>query len=221
MEDILEFLTDLEANNSREWFELNRKRYEKTRKDFLEFTGKMILEIRKFDKDLPLLNPKDCLFRIFRDVRFSLDKSPYKTNYGSYIAKGGFKGGFAGYYFHLSPAEYFQSGGVYMPSPEHLQAIRKEIYYRPQEYLAIIKDRKFQKIYTDPYFDSLKTAPKGFPKDWEFIDLLKPRNYAFGHPIDQKEVSNPELLDQIIENYKLIYPLNQFLNSAIEDSQIT
>jgi uncharacterized protein (TIGR02453 family) len=149
MEEILIFLKDLEANNSREWFEENRKRYEQTRKEFIEFTGKMINEIRRFDAELPLLNPKDCIFRIFRDVRFSTDKSPYKTNYGSYIARGGFKAGFAGYYFHVSPSECFQSGGVYMPSPEHLQAIRQEIYYHPEEYLSIVNDHKFQKIYPD------------------------------------------------------------------------
>lgn len=218
MKEILAFLTDLEANNSREWFEENRKRYEETRKEFLDFTGKMILEIRKFDEEMPLLNPKDCIFRIFRDVRFSLDKSPYKTNYGSYMSRGGFKAGFAGYYFHISPTECFQSGGVYMPSPEHLQAIRQEIYYRPKDYLSIVNDKKFKLIYTDPYFDSLKTAPKGFPKDWEHIDLLKPRNYAFGHPIDPKELTTPDLLNNIIERYRIIYPLNHFLNSAIEDS---
>lgn len=218
MEEILEFLRDLEVNNSREWFEENRKRYEKTRKDFMDFTGKMINEIRKFDAELPSLNPRDCLFRIFRDVRFSLDKSPYKTNYGSYIARGGFKAGFAGYYFHISPSECFQSGGVYMPSPEHLQAIRQEIYYHPEEYLMIVNNNKFKKTYPDSYFDSLKTAPKGYPKDWEHIDLLKPRNYAFGHPIDPAELSSPDLLTNVAERFKIIYPLNQFLNSAIEDS---
>ncbi len=217
MEEILKFLTDLEANNSRDWFEENRKRYENTRKEFLEFTGKMINEIRKFDEELPPLNPKDCLFRIFRDVRFSPDKSPYKTNYGSYMSRGGFKAGFAGYYFHISPSECFQSGGIYMPSPEHLQAIRQEIYYHPEEYLLLINEKKFQTFYPDAYFDSLKTAPKGYPKDWEHIDLLKPRNYAFGHPIDPKELASPDLLTNIIERFRIIYPLNRFLNSAIGD----
>jgi len=218
MEEVLEFLTDLEANNSRQWFEENRKRYEKTKKEFLDFTGKLINEIRKFDEELPPLNPKDCLFRIFRDIRFSLDKSPYKTNYGSYMSRGGFKAGFAGYYFHVSPSECFQSGGVYMPSSEHLQAIRQEIFYHPEEYLMIVKDKKFQKAYPDAYFDSLKTAPKGYPRDWEYIDLLKPRNYAFGHPIDKDELTSPELLAKVVERFRIVHPLNRFLNSAIEDS---
>jgi uncharacterized protein (TIGR02453 family) len=218
MEEILEFLKELEINNNKDWFEANRKRYEKTRKEFIAFTEKLILEIRKFDDDLPLLNPKECIFRIFRDVRFSLDKSPYKTNYGTYLAKGGFRAGFAGYYFHISPSECFQSGGVYMPTPEHLQAVRQEIYYHPEEYLTIINNKAFKKIYTDAYFDSLKNPPKGFPKDWEYIDLLKPRNFAFGHQIDPKEITSPDLLDNLVERYKVIYPLNHFINSAIEES---
>jgi len=217
MKEILEFLKDLEANNSRDWFEQNRHRYEQTRAQFITFTGMMINEIRKFDDELPLLNPKDCVFRIFRDVRFSNDKSPYKTNYGSYMARGGFKAGFAGYYFHISPGECFQSGGVYMPSPEHLHAIREEIYYRPEDYLRIVKDDNFSRMYTDEYFNSLKTAPKGYPKDWEYIELLKPRNYAFGHHIRQEELASPDLLAHLIERFKIISPLNRYLNRAIAE----
>jgi uncharacterized protein (TIGR02453 family) len=217
MKEILEFLKDLEVNNNRDWFEKNRQRYEQTRKQFMTFTGMMISEIRKFDDELPLLNPKDCMFRIFRDVRFSNDKSPYKTNYGSYMARGGFKAGFAGYYFHISPEECFQSGGIYMPPPEHLHAIRQEIYYRPEDYLKIVNDEQFKRIYTDGYFDSLKTAPKGYPKDWEYIDLLKPRNYAFSHQIRPEELSSPDLFADTIERFKIISPLNRYLNRAIAD----
>lgn len=217
MKEILDFLKDLEVNNSREWFDQNRHRYEQTKAQFLTFTGLMISEIRKFDDELPLLNPKDCVFRIFRDVRFSNDKSPYKTNYGSYMARGGFKAGFAGYYFHISPEECFQSGGIYMPPPEHLHAIRQEIYYHSEDYLALIKDEKFSRIFTDEYFDSLKTAPKGYPKDWEHIDLLKPRNYAFGHKIKPEELGSPDLLANTIERFRIISPLNRYLNRAIAE----
>ncbi len=217
MKEILDFLKDLEANNTRDWFQQNRTRYEHSRAQFMTFTGMLINEIRKFDDELPLLNPKDCMFRIYRDIRFSNDKSPYKTNFGTSLARGGFKAGFAGYYFHISPEECFQSGGIYMPPPEHLHAIRQEIYYRPEEYLKIVNDKKFKTIYPDGYFDSLKTPPKGYPKDWEYIDLLKPRNYAFGHPIDPAELSSPDLLAHTIENFKVIAPLNRYLNRAIAE----
>ena len=170
MNEILQFLKDLDANNQRDWFEANRSRYEKTRNDFLTITAWLIDEIRKFDDEIPLLQPKDCMFRIFRDVRFSNDKRPFKTNFGSYIARGGRKSGYAGYYIHLQPGEYFLSGGVYMPSPEHLSAIRQEIYYHPDVYLGIIDKEPFRSNFNQHYFDPLKTAPKGFPKDWEHIE---------------------------------------------------
>ena len=103
MKEILGFLKDLEANNTREWFDQNRERYDLTRKKFLAVAEILIHEIRQFDEEIPVLNPKDCIFRIFRDVRFSNDKRPYKANYGSYIAKGGRKSGYAGYYIHVQP----------------------------------------------------------------------------------------------------------------------
>ena len=163
MNEILQFLKDLDLNNQRDWFEANRGRYEKTRKDFLELTATFIDEIRKFDEEVPLLQPKDCMFRIFRDVRFSNDKRPFKTNYGSYIARGGRKSGFAGYYLHVQPGEYFVSGGVYMPSPENLASIRQEIYYHTMEYLGLIVTKSYETTIDQHYFDPLKTAPKGFP----------------------------------------------------------
>src|SRR5665648_887445 len=114
MKQILDFLKDLEANNSREWFDLNRDRYDSTRKQFLVVAEQLIHDIRLFDDEIPLLNPKDCVFRIFRDVRFSKDKLPFKSNYGCFIARGGKKSGFAGYYLHIQPGECFLSGGIYL-----------------------------------------------------------------------------------------------------------
>jgi len=176
MKEILDFLKDIEANNTREWFDLNRDRYDVTRKKFLAVTELLIHEIRQFDPEIPALNPKDCVFRIFRDVRFSNDKRPYKSNYGCFIARGGRKSGFAGYYLHMQPGECFLSGGIYMPPPEFLYAIRQEIYYHPQNYIELIENKEFKSTYTLEYFDKLKTAPKGYPKDWEHLDLIKNRN---------------------------------------------
>lgn len=218
MTEILEFLKELDLNNNREWFDANRSRYEKTRAVFLDFTSKMISEIRKFDDEIPALNPKDCMFRIFRDVRFSNDKRPYKTNYGSYMARGGRKAGFAGYYFHIQPGELFLSGGVYMPPPEHLQAIRQEIYYHPEKYLELIENEEFKSTFTDGYLDKLKVAPKGYPKDWPHIDLLKNRSYAYGKNLTEKELASPTLLNDTIQSFKIIYPLNRFLNRAIDEN---
>jgi uncharacterized protein (TIGR02453 family) len=218
MNEILQFLKELDANNQRDWFDANRSRYEKTRTDFLAFTAFLIDEIRKFDTEVPLLQPKDCMFRIFRDVRFSNDKSPFKSNYGSYIARGGRKSGYAGYYIHLQPGEYFASGGVYMPPPEHLQAIRQEIYYHPEGYINLTTKEPFVSTYTQHYFDSLKTAPKGYPKDWGHLDLIKNRSYGFGHHFNESELTEPDFPQKCVELFKIIQPLNAYFNRAIDEN---
>ena len=218
MKEILDFLKDLEANNSREWFDQNRDRYDATRKQFLVIADKLIHDIRQFDDEVPVLNPKDCVFRIFRDVRFSKDKLPYKSNYGCFIARGGKKSGFAGYYLHIQPGECFLSGGIYMPPPEYLQAIRQEIYYHPKNYIDLIENKEFKTTYTLAYSDKLKTAPKGYPKDWEYLDLIKNRNYAFGHRVEERELFATDFMEKAIELYKIILPLNRYLNKAVDEN---
>jgi uncharacterized protein (TIGR02453 family) len=218
MKEILSFLKDIEANNMREWFDQNREQYDVTRKKFLAVANLLIHEIRQFDDEIPPLNAKDCIFRIFRDVRFSNDKRPFKTNYGCFIARGGRKSGFAGYYLHLQPNECFLSGGIYMPPPEQLQAIRQEIFYNPQNYIDLINNKVFKSTYTTEYADKLKTAPKGYPKDWEHLDLIRNRNYAFGHKVEESELFAPDFINKAIEQFKIIYPLNRYLNKAIDEN---
>ena len=136
-------------------------------------------------------------FRIFRDVRFSKDKRPYKTNFGAFIAKGGRKSMNPGYYFHIEPSGSFVGGGVYMPPAEPLQAIRNYISENGAEFLEIINDNKFKKVYPEMYDDKLKTAPKGFPKDHEFIDLLRYKSFVFSKELDNSEISSDKLVEKI------------------------
>lgn len=218
MVEILQFLGELEVNNQRDWFDANRERYDKTRKDFLDLTTWLIDEIRKFDPEVPRLQAKDCMFRIFRDVRFSSDKRPFKTNYGSYITRGGRKAGFAGYYLHLQPGECFIAGGNYMPSPEHLQSIRQEIYYHADEYLALLTSEPFKSTFDVHYSDALKTAPKGYPKDWEHIGLIRNRSYGFGHNLKEEEVLSQDFPQECIKYFKIIFPVNRFFNRAIDEN---
>lgn len=218
MQEILSFLSDLEKNNNREWFEENRERYQETRSMFLSFTELLINEISVFDSEIPILNPKDCMFRIFRDVRFSKDKRPYKTNYGSFISRGGRKGGYAGYYFHVQPGESFIGGGVYMPPPEYLRAIRKEIYHNPEEYIEIKESEEFRSTFPDEFADKLKTVPKGFPKEWEYIDLIKNRSYAFGQNLPDKYLFSKDMFSNTMESFRVLYKMNRFLNRAIDNN---
>lgn len=215
MEKVLEYLTDLSANNNREWYHANKKRYEESREKILFLTDVIINEIRKFDHEIPALSPKDCVFRIFRDVRFSKDKRPYKTNFGAFIAKGGRKSMNAGYYFHLDPEESFVGGGVYMPPSEPLRAIRNYIADHGAEFLEIINDKNFKKTYPEMYEDKLKTAPKGFPKDHEYIDLLRYKSFVFSSKLDKSDITSDKLIGKIVDSFKQLHPVNLFLNDAL------
>jgi uncharacterized protein (TIGR02453 family) len=216
--DILNFLKALKGNNNREWFAENKAWYEKSKQDFSEFVELLILEIRKIDNEIGALEAKDCQFRIFRDVRFSKDKSPYKTNFGAYISRGGKKLNFAGYYFHMEPGEYFMSGGVYMPQGPVLKAIRQEIFHRIDEFKDLINAPAFKKNFKGlSEIEKLKTPPKDFPKDFPDIDLLKHKHYIMSKSLNEKELLNPNLIKDARETYKAMVPFNHFLNNVIED----
>jgi uncharacterized protein (TIGR02453 family) len=216
--DILNFLKALKENNNREWFEENRAWYEKSKQDFSEFVELLIHEVRNIDPEIGILAPKDCMFRIYRDVRFSKDKSPYKTNFGAYISRGGKKLNFAGYYFHMEPGEYFLSGGVYMPQGPVLKAIRQEIFHRIDEFHAILNAPSFKKHFIGlAEMEKMKTAPKDFPKDFPYLDLLKHKHYTVMMNISEKQLTQSNLLAVASDTYKAILPLNRFLNNVIED----
>ncbi len=215
MKKILQFLEDLSLNNNREWFNDNRNSYEESRDKMVFMTEVLINEIRKFDPDVPVLNPKDCLFRIFRDVRFSNDKRPYKTNFGSFISKGGRKGDLPGYYFHIEPGGSFSGGGVYMPQAATLRAIRSYIAENGSEFKEMLENRELQKFYPEMYDHKLKTAPKGFPKDHEYIDLLRYKSYAFSNIIGEGMLLSDHLIGHIVQSFRVLRDVNDFLNEAI------
>jgi len=216
MQEILNFLSELKENNNKEWFDQNRSRYEASKKKVLFLTELLIHEISKFDTEIGNLDPKNCVFRIFRDVRFSNDKTPYKTNMGTYIAKGGRKSISAGYYIHIEPGGSFVGGGVYCPEADALKAIRTEIYDHPDEFKGLIENNTFKKLYPVMYDDQLKSAPKGFPKDFVAIDLLKYKSYAFTSNISDTELSGDAYLSKTVTAFRELFPVNRFLNNALE-----
>jgi len=218
MLQVVQFLQELSENNNREWFQNNKKRYDESREKVLFLTEVLINEIRKFDSDIPSLEPKDCMFRIFRDVRFSNDKSPYKTNFGSFIAKGGRKSIYAGYYFHIEPDGSFIGGGIYMPAAEPLKAIREYIDENGEEFSGLINNAKFKKVYPEMMDDKLKTAPKGFSPDHEFIDLLRYKSFAFSSRISQSEILADTYIEQLVHSFKILQPVNRFLNEALKNN---
>jgi uncharacterized protein (TIGR02453 family) len=216
MEKSLSFIRDLKKNNHKEWFHANRPRYDEARAEFTAFIEQLISEIGMFDPDLGPADAKSTLFRINRDIRFSKDKSPYKTNFGAFIIKGGKKSGNAGYYFHLEPGGTFIGGGVYHPEADILKKVRQEIYGNPEEFSEIINNSAFKEYFGEMYDDRLKNAPKGFPPDFEYIDLLKYKSYIVSRSFEEKLLKGNGLLPETVKAYRLMYPLIRFINYALE-----
>lgn len=209
------FLRLIQENNNREWYHAHKKLYQEAKQEFDYITELLINETGNFDRDIKGLIPKDCTYRIFRDVRFSNDKSPYKSNFGAYLCKGGKKSGFAGYYVHIQPGNSFISGGVYLPPSHVLRAIREDIFEHTEEFKEIILSPAFTKIFNGIDANKLKTAPKGFPKDFTDIELLKYTSYTISKSKSDKQMSDNSIIDEILVAFETMYSYNRFLNEAI------
>ena len=218
MDTVLSFLKKLETNNNREWFEKNKSNYLKAKEEFEEFVQDLIKGIVKFDKQInPDLKAKDCTFRIYKDVRFSKDKLPYKNNMGASINPGGKKSLIAGYYFHLQPGGCFLAGGVYMPEPEILNAIRQEIDYNAEPLLKILKSVSFKKYFTGIDNEgALKTAPKGYDKEHPLIDLLRNRHFVVSHYFTDKQLLDKNFNKEAVNVFKAMHPFLEYLRQATD-----
>ena len=215
LQNSLEFLMELQVNNDRNWFKENEKKYKAAKASYEEFIDQLIPELKKMDKTIDVENAKSCMFRIFRDVRFSKNKEPYKTNFGAFIAKGGRKSSFAGYYLHMQPEESFLGGGIYMPPPNILKAIRTAIFNNPSEYKSLIDAQEFSGSFDMFHGDRLKTAPKGFPKDWPDIELLRNKHYAVSHRVDNEFWVKGNPVEKAVEIFNNQYALNSYLNAIV------
>jgi uncharacterized protein (TIGR02453 family) len=214
----LHFLKQLNKNNNKPWFDENRKIYEQAKSDFVLFISGLIRTISSFDASLENLEAKKCIFRINRDVRFSKDKSPYKTNFGASLSAGGKKISIAGYYFHCEPGKSFLAGGFYMPEPDQLAKIRQEIDYNYDKWKKIIQDRSFKKFFPDGIegINILSRPPKGYDESNPAIEFLKMKCFIVSHPLTDKELTDKDLLKKSQQVYKAMWPLINFLNTAID-----
>ena len=217
MQTIFEFLNELKLNNNREWFNTNKERWLDVRDRSEAIALRLIAEVAKFDPDAARLTPSDCIYRIYRDTRFSADKTPYKTHIGIYInPNGGKKSPRCGYYVHLEPGASCVAGGAWNPSAPILKSIRQDIFDNVEEYLEIIRNPEFAKYYPIVGEELLKTAPKGFPKDWEHIDLLKPRWFTATAPLPDRLMLSSKALSTISGLLRLLKPFDDFLNYSID-----
>lgn len=217
---VYEYLNDLSQNNNREWFMANKDRYEVARADFLEFVEALIPEIYKIDPSIGMQKAQNCMYRIYRDLRFSPDKTPYKTHFAVYIATGGVKQhGRPGYYLHIQNGESAFGGGIFMPSPELLDAIRKEIYYNIDTFKGIIGSKEYKKYFPSILWkiEMLKKGPKGFDPAFPDIDLLKYKHYVSEASIANDTATSEGFLRHVAELARVTHPLNQFIQDVMFD----
>jgi uncharacterized protein (TIGR02453 family) len=217
MQKILDFLSQLAQNNQKGFLDENRETYQEAKNIFKAFLEKLILNVGIFDEDIKLLQPEKCIFRINRDVRFSNDKSPYKTNFGASLQKGGKKTGFAGYYFHIEPNhKSFLAGGLYMPPNQVLVKVRQEIDYNFESFKNIIEDTIFKNYFGNIEGESLKKAPKGYEIDNPAIDFIKMKSFTVWHRFNDKDLLQDNLLQNITQGCKIMKPFLDFLNTSFE-----
>lgn len=213
----LKFLKSLKKNNDREWFEKNREKYDEAKADFEKFIGELIKSVGKTNKQIAGLLPKDCVYRIYRDVRFSKNKAPYKTNFAASITEGGRKSGKAGFYVHIEPGGNWGSilaGGIWMPEAPVLKAVRQEIQYNTKEFKKIIQGKEFSKLFKELEDQKLKTVPKGYDKNDPDIELFKYTSYLVSHELKDSDLTSPVLLKKATFAYKTMLPFLNFINRS-------
>lgn len=212
---LIAFLKKLNNNNNKEWFDLHKKEYDKLRADWIEMATKVIKQTAIFDAGIGDLDPKKCIFRINRDVRFSANKAPYKNNFGMSLSKGGKASDFCGYYVHIQPGEVFIAGGSYQPMPDKLAAIRQEIDYNLDEFKSIVEHKDFVKHFGGLSGDKLQRPPKGYEAENPAIEYIKHKGFLAYAKIDDKNLTEKDLLKHCQTLFKAMKPLNDFLNRAI------
>lgn len=224
MKELISFLRRLECNNNREWFNAHKDEYLRLQARFNDFVDELIKEVSLFDSSIATLTAKDCTYRIYRDVRFSDDKSPYKRHMGAYLCPGGKKSGYSGYYFHIStggsnhyPYAHMLAVGDYCHSPEALRILREDIANGEGDFERTLKA-------ADPAFvldreGALKRNPKGFAPDTPYSEYIRLKAYCLCHMPDDDFVCAPQLAKRVAALFHSTKPFLDYVNRAIAFSK--
>lgn len=214
------FLKELKKNNNKPWFDNHREKYLSAKIDFENYVGKIIAAISLFDDDIKELQVKNCTFRINRDIRFSKNKTPYKSNMGASFNRGGKKSVFAGYYFNLEPGgQSFAGGGLWMPDAVELKKLRQEIDYCFPEFKKLLSAASFKKQYGDIEMNEgqmLVNVPKGYEKENPAASFLKLKSFVATKNISDDLLQSPQLLNEVSAAFKALTPLVKFMNRSME-----
>lgn len=219
LQTTLDFLRDLAANNNKAWFDDHRDRYDQARSAFELTVDDLIHRFTAFD-DMGHLRAKDCMFRINRDVRFSKDKSPYKTNFGAVIAHGGRKGTGRVYYLQVGADESFAAGGLHQPDSTQLDNIRRHINQDATPLRELLAAPDFVSQFGAMQGDQLKTAPRGYDKEHPDVDLLRYKQYLAIHPLPEDLVVSDRFVDHLVEVYRAMKPFNVYLERVAQESDV-
>lgn len=215
----LNYIKKLTKNNNKAWFEENRPQFTVAKEDFEMLVTNIISTYSKIDEELAPLQAKDCMFRQYRDVRFSKDKTPYKQHMGASFDRGGKKSGFAGYYLHIEPGNRSMAGGgIWMPEAAQLKKIRQEIDYNWDEFSAIINEQNFRFTFGDLEQGEYKLSrePKGYEKDNPAIEYLKLKSFVATQKITDAELTDKGVVQKIVNAFTVLMPLIKFINRSLE-----
>ncbi|WP_298736871.1 DUF2461 domain-containing protein [uncultured Chitinophaga sp.] len=213
----LKFLKNLSRNNTKEWFDEHKPAYQDAKADYESIVQQLIDGLSRQDPGTAGLQVKDCVFRIYKDVRFSKDKTPYKTNMGAAFSPGGRKSGRPGYYFHLEPGGSFAGGGLWMPDAPTLKKVRQEIDYNFAEFQQIISNKEFIKYFGKIEGEALKSAPQGYQPDNPAIAYLKLKSFTVWHSFSDEACTQPALVREILKVFAVMQPFVKFLDRALHE----
>ncbi len=219
MKSTLGFLKDLAANNQRDWFQANKNTYDQSRAEIIQLCTDVIHQLSTHDPDVAEINPTKAIHRIYRDTRFSANKTPYKNNLGFWLSPGNKKEAIAGYYAHIQPSETFVAAGIYMAQSPELNAIRQEINFNFEGLRKILSENLFHSTWGDLMDDKLKSMPRGFEKDHPASDLLKYKSFVVSKRFSDKEVASAQFSKLVSETLSIGIPLVRFINEAISLSK--
>ncbi len=219
MKKAISFLDQLLRNNNRDWFNAHKSEYLEIQSRFNNFVSQLIVGVSSFDDTIKGLTVKDCTYRIYRDLRFSPDKRPYKTHLGAYICRGGKCSGFAGYYFHIEPDEAAYIGanilaaGLYAPTSTQIKLVREAILHDGNQFQNVLTEASG---FTHDQHNSLRRVPNGYPADSPFAPFLKLKDYSISSPLPQDVLFGTHLLEYVLTEFQKTKNYNLFLNRIIE-----